>query len=179
MSARFTLSLLLLAAMTAAGCEREWRRFSEKPPGEMPADATSVSPLVPGAEAPPVGTRTQYIENGWAIGEGRRLFVQMNCSGCHANGGGGMGPALMDHRWIYGSDPDQIHATILQGRPNGMPSFRQRLTEQQAWQLTAFVRSLSGLAPKDASGGRQDHMSAKPAENMTPERPPRWTGSPP
>ena len=29
----------------------------------------------------------------------------------------------MDAEWIYGSHPEQIYSDIVQGRPNGMPSF--------------------------------------------------------
>ena len=58
-----------------------------------------------------------------AIADGERLFDWYNCSGCHFHGGGGMGPALMDQQWIYGGALDQIHASIVQGRPNGMPSW--------------------------------------------------------
>ena len=37
--------------------------------------------------------------------QGKRLFSWYNCIGCHANGGGGIGPPLMDDEWIYGSRP--------------------------------------------------------------------------
>jgi hypothetical protein len=37
--------------------------------------------------------------------------------------------ALIDDEWIYGSSSPQIVATLIQGRPNGMPSFRNKLTE--------------------------------------------------
>ena len=64
----------------------------------------------------------------------------------------------MDDKWIYGSQPDQIFSTIVEGRPNGMPSFRGKLPDYQVWQLAAYVRSLSGQAPKDAAPGRDDDM---------------------
>src|SRR5204862_335278 len=78
----------------------------------------------------------------------------MNCAGCHAHGGGGMGPPLMDDEWRYGGSMDEIAATILDGRPNGMPSFRGRITEDQAWQLAAFVRALSAQPRQDALPSR-------------------------
>ena len=37
-----------------------------------------------------------YYDNAEAVNAGKQLFKQYNCSGCHSNGGGGMGPALMD-----------------------------------------------------------------------------------
>ena len=65
----------------------------------------------------------QDYDNAKAVNDGKRLFGQYNCSGCHSNGGGGMAPALMDDEWIYGGRLDQIHDTIVQGRPNGMPAW--------------------------------------------------------
>ena len=52
-----------------------------------------------------------------------------------------MGPPLMDAAWIYGSGLASVYATIVQGRPNGMPAFGKRLSSGQAWQLAAYVRS--------------------------------------
>jgi cytochrome c oxidase cbb3-type subunit 3 len=76
-----------------------------------------------------------------------------------------MGPALMDERWIYGGRPEQVFATIVEGRPNGMPSFRQKVPEFQVWQLAAYVRSMSGQVPKDAAPSRDDHLQGKPPES--------------
>ena len=53
----------------------------------------------------------------------------------------------------------QIVQTILHGRPNGMPAFKGKITEQQAWQLAAFVRSMSAQPRMDALPSRGDEMS--------------------
>jgi hypothetical protein len=53
---------------------------------------------------------------------------QFNCIGCHGNGGGDIGPALMDDVWFYGSSPEQIYASLVQGRPNGMPAYGRKLS---------------------------------------------------
>jgi cytochrome c oxidase cbb3-type subunit 3 len=61
----------------------------------------AVTGLFPGGTAPPaadpIGKR--FEGNKQAIAEGKQLFGQMNCSGCHFNGGGGIGPALMSGHW--------------------------------------------------------------------------------
>jgi cytochrome c oxidase cbb3-type subunit 3 len=54
---------------------------------------------------------------------------------------------------------------IAAGRPNGMPAYGARLPTYQVWQLTAYVRSMSGLGSKDAAPGREDHMEALAPEN--------------
>ena len=63
----------------------------------------------------------------------------------------------MDDDWIYGGDAPAIYRDASRdGRPNGMPSFGSRIPEDQIWQLVAYVRSLSGLAPQDAAPNRDD-----------------------
>jgi cytochrome c oxidase cbb3-type subunit 3 len=78
----------------------------------------------------------------------------------------------MDRDWIYGSEPGNVFATIMQGRPNGMPSFRNRIPQYQAWEIAAYVRSLSGLLPKGVSPSRSDQMNIKPSESSTPTQTP-------
>src|SRR6185312_13740396 len=114
-----------------------------------------------------------FDDNAYGTSEGQALFEQMNCSGCHSHGGGGMGPALMDDEWIYGSRPDQIFTSIAEGRPQGMPAWKYRLNDKQIWQLVAYVRSLSGLTPKGARPGREDQMAVKPANASTPNAKPK------
>ena len=75
---------------------------------------------------------------------GMQFFSDMNCIGCHApNGGGGMGPALSNATWIYGSSPAQIYLTIAQGRPNGMPAFGQLLPDNVIWDLVTYISGIS------------------------------------
>src|SRR6185503_18828996 len=93
--------------------------------------------------------------------------------GCHAHGGGAMGPPLMDDKWIYGSQPEQVFSTIVEGRPNGMPSFGGKIAQHQVWQLAAYVRSLSGLARVDVAPGRSDHMKGPPPENSKEREKPK------
>ena len=118
--------------------------------------------LQPGGVVVSESTTTRYEQNAYALSAGQKLYNQMNCVGCHFHGGGGIGPPLMDDQWIYGSDPAQIFSTIVEGRPNGMPSFRGKLTNQQVWQLVAYVRSLSGLGGSSVSSSREDHMYLSP-----------------
>jgi cytochrome c oxidase cbb3-type subunit III len=157
------IAAILLAG---AGCEREQRRFSEVSPASGVPQTRRMGELEPGGTAPRVALRSEYDGNAWAISEGQRYFEWFNCNGCHAHGGGGMGPALMDSRWIYGSEPENIFATIMEGRPNGMPSFRGRIPNQQAWQIVAYVRSMALLTPKDARPQRSDSLyySEPPAQ---------------
>lgn len=163
MSLRSRTSCVLLAALALlAGCDREERRSRGTPLAEAALGGPPESILQPGgAVAPPPDARAaDFEENAYAVSRGQQLFQQMNCSGCHAHGGGGMGPPLMDDQWRYGGRMEQIVASIDQGRPNGMPSWRGKLTPQQMWQLAAYVRSLSAQPREDVLSGRSDSESA-------------------
>jgi cytochrome c oxidase cbb3-type subunit 3 len=167
--------LALLLLVSAIGCEREKRDF-KLPNGDQLTAATRLTALQPGATTPPPMTESPFNGNAYALSEGKRLYSAYNCVGCHAQGGGAIGPALMDHRWIYGSRPDQIYSTIVQGRPNGMPSFGGKLPDQQVWQLVAYVESLSGNAEKNAAPARNDDMQAGKPEMRRQPQPPVQTG---
>ena len=122
--------------------------------------------------------RNGYDENAWAIQEGMRLYSNFNCAGCHFHGGGGIGPPLMDDKWIYGSAPGNIFATIVEGRPNGMPTFRNKIPDVQVWQLVAYVQSMGGQAPIDALPSRSDHMRYSTPENARRAQTPVQTHTP-
>jgi cytochrome c oxidase cbb3-type subunit III len=161
--AAFGIATLLVA------CSRESRTLRQPPPGDQTINTVQVSGLNPGANSIPTPPPSNlYEESAYAVSEGEKLYEQYNCVGCHAHGGGGIGPALMDNNWIYGGEAGNIFATIMQGRPNGMPSFRNRIPEYQAWEIAAYVRSMAGLLPKGVSPNRPDHMRVKPAESSTP-----------
>jgi cytochrome c oxidase cbb3-type subunit III len=165
------LWLVAAVAMTAVGCAREERRF-DKPaiPSNPIAQADGLATLRPGQPGP--GMRSLASSGGYnessayEVSQGKLLFRWFNCVGCHAQGGGAMGPALMDDKWIYGRDPESIFTTIIEGRPNGMPSFRGRIPERQVWQLVAYVRSMSGLISSDAAPSRSEGLAGAPPENL-------------
>jgi cytochrome c oxidase cbb3-type subunit 3 len=166
------LLIITFFAAICIGCKREERGFRVSPPEARAPETVATSELQPGGGSTNAPIKNQYEQNAQALSEGKQLYERMNCVGCHAHGGGGMGPALMDDKWIYGSNPDQVFATIIQGRPNGMPSFAGKLPDQQVWKVAAYVRSLGGLTSKDAANGRSDHMAGKKPENsMTSQQP--------
>jgi cytochrome c oxidase cbb3-type subunit 3 len=98
---------------------------------------------VPGVAKQPPSPTNPYAQDRNVLADGRRLFVQYNCYGCHGgHGGGGMGPSLRDDVWIYGNSDAHIFESITQGRAHGMPAWGTRLPQEQAWKLTAYVKSL-------------------------------------
>src|SRR3954469_16214925 len=161
---------LCLAALILVACQREERNFQGMPPSAtstMPA--ARESGLQPGPPVRSTSINGPYEQNAYGVSQGKTLYNQFNCSGCHFQGGGGIGPPLMDDEWLYGSEPQQIFATIAEGRPNGMPAWKYSLGNQQIWELVAYVRSMSGLEPRGARPGRDEHMLTRPAEQQTPQ----------
>ncbi|UIJ71014.1 cytochrome c [Aurantimonas sp. HBX-1] len=97
-------------------------------PGDVKVDVPIVNPM----------------DDPAAVQRGMQYYNQFNCVGCHApNGAGGMGPSLSNHVWIYGSEPENIYLSILQGRPAGMPVWGGMLPDQVIWDLVAYIKSIS------------------------------------
>ena len=172
---RASFAFIAVAALVAGACNREERHSRAKPIGETVPAGESPDTIWPGGTVPQtLDPRAKlYDNNAPAISQGQQLFTQMNCVGCHSHGGGGMGPALMDDRWIYGSDDASVFETIARGRPNGMPAFGSRITESQIWMLAAYVESMSGRLPMDVLPSRADHMRYSTPENSRRARPPQ------
>ena len=173
------LFLLLCVLYSLGSCKREERGFRVAPPAAEKIQNKSLSDLHPAGGEALGPVKNGYEENAYATAEGQRLFTAFNCVGCHAHGGGGMGPALMDDKWVYGSQPQQVFATIVEGRPNGMPSFRGKIPDYQVWQLVSYVRSVGGLGTTGGSPGRSDQMSGATPPSSMPAQTPQDTSLPP
>jgi cytochrome c oxidase cbb3-type subunit 3 len=138
------LRLLGLAlALTLAACDQGPKKVQGSA-----SDIKLVS-LYPGGDpgSAPDPRGRFYEGDAGHIAQGKALYARYNCTGCHFNGGGGIGPALMDDSWTYGGSIDQIRNTVLQGRPNGMPAWRGKIPDEQVWEIAAYVKSLSAPPP--------------------------------
>jgi cytochrome c oxidase cbb3-type subunit III len=153
------LVTLLALSTNNAGAQQDTAPSAGRGPKEV-----FVTGLFPngGAPPPPDAIGGRFEGNKLAIADGEQLFGQMNCTGCHFNGGGGMGPALMSGHWRYGGRIEQIYESIAQGRPSGMPSWQFVLGPTQIWDLAAYVKSLSVPAPSSASQTFAPDTSVKP-----------------
>jgi cytochrome c oxidase cbb3-type subunit 3 len=121
---------------------------------QEPLAAVRTSALAAGAGDSAPDIANPYAEEPGAETEGMQLYQAFNCGGCHGGaGGGGIGPPLADDQWIYGGSAANIYATIVQGRPNGMPAFGPSLQGEAVWKLAAYVRSLGGGA--EGQGGEE------------------------
>lgn len=166
------LCLCCAALLSLSGCYREQRPLPGAPATASTPDPLRLTSLQPGEPKAKANPANPYEENAYATNQGKRLFKQYNCNGCHASGGGDAGPPLMDDKWIYGHEPANIYASIVQGRPNGMPSFGGHVPEEQVWQLVAYIRSMSGQLRSDVAPARSDSLSpGKPEQRREREAP--------
>jgi mono/diheme cytochrome c family protein len=110
-------------------------RFIEHPENLPAGFPSAIRPLL---------VTNPYEGDRRAITVGGQLFVGYNCMDCHgADGSGAMGPSFQDGRWHFGGSPGEVFESIYQGRPDGMPAWGGRISNEQIWMLTAYVRSLS------------------------------------
>jgi cytochrome c oxidase cbb3-type subunit 3 len=179
-----SLMLVSLFMITSGGMFliRRERNFSTSPASSaMEAKGISQSSLFPG-EIPPehkaISKPRPERLSAYDVSQGKRYFIWFNCHGCHSLGGGAIGPALMDDKWIYGARPEDIFKTIVEGRKNGMPSYRGKIPEHQVWQLVAYIRSMTGQVPIDDRPGRLDDIHLKKPETLAPKLPPEEKQNP-
>jgi cytochrome c oxidase cbb3-type subunit 3 len=146
---------LVVMTFTAQGCTRD-SRAEEPPRAARQAPAQSAQDLAgrfvshaehiqPGMVKPFAGLQLKNPHEGdaKAVETGGKLFVAYNCIDCHgADGSGAMGPSLADGRWHFGGQPAEVFESIYQGRPEGMPAWGSLISEDQAWMLVSYVRSL-------------------------------------
>lgn len=90
-----------------------------------------------------------------AIKRGQNLFA-LSCGYCHGLDahGGGRGPDLTSGRWTHGESDAALLQTITKGVPGtDMPSCN--CPEEEAWELIAFLRSLSTNTATAVAGDRE------------------------
>ena len=148
--------VLCVGAVVAISCQRKNEGYEE--PVAQTTDASKITitdsagGVVPGIHSSVVfgALKNPYIGQAAAERDGRRLFLMYNCVGCHGGrAGGGMGPSLRDSAWAYGESDSDLYATIVEGRPGGMPTWGGRIPPDQIWKLIAYIRTLRTSAEPD------------------------------
>ncbi|MER8434258.1 c-type cytochrome [Mesorhizobium caraganae] len=109
-----------------------------------------------------------YETDAYNLSQGKRLYAWFRCPACHGDGSGGVGPSFLDGWWLYGPEMVSIVASIRDGRPHGMPAFRDRMAIEQIWQLAGYVQTIGSYKPKIAAPSRNDDKHTRPAENRGP-----------
>jgi cytochrome c oxidase cbb3-type subunit 3 len=108
----------------------------------------ALAPLYAAFDAMPV---EQLAKDNKAIAIGERLFMN-NCSQCHGSDAQGTKgyPNLTDSDWLHGGAPENIKASITNGRQGLMPPMAQAVgTPREVSEVAHYVLSLSG-SPHDS-----------------------------
>ena len=85
-----------------------------------------------------------FTGNADMAAEGRTLYFQVGCQGCHGGGGGGgMATSVIDDVWTFGSD-DEVLFRLVKGEvpEQTMPTVYSVLEDEEIWKILAFIRSV-------------------------------------
>lgn len=96
-------------------------------------------------------TNVTKLDDATALSEGKSIFTN-NCTVCHKDGQGDIGPNLTDKFWIYGNDIKQVFTTIKNGTPNGMPDHASKLNPLELQKVASYVLSMKYKAGKAPQG---------------------------
>jgi cytochrome c oxidase cbb3-type subunit III len=164
--------IIMLACFATAlgGCQREERELRLDPPLAAALDKVALMPNGISGAPPQVyfALGSPYETNAYNLGQGKRLYSWFGCESCHADGRGGIGPSFLDGWWLYGPEMVSIFASIRDGRPHGMPAFRDKMTTEQIWQLAGYVQTIGAYSAKTAAPSRNDAKQTRPSENRAP-----------
>lgn len=162
--------VLLFCIVTLGGCDREKRELRLDPPVAAELDKIALMQnRISGAPPQIYFALDQPFEtNAYNLSEGKRLYSWFGCKSCHGDGQGGSGPSFLDGWWYYGPETVSIFASIRDGRPHGMPAFKDKMTTDEIWQLAGYVQTLGAYSAKTAAPSRNDDKQVRPAENRAP-----------
>ena len=129
----FALLLILLGCMACSSIHETAAPVAVSTPVALPAEVTK-------------DTKNPLTDWAAASAKGKPLFEQ-NCAFCHGATGASEGafepkPPTLNAGDVT-QDPDgEIFLTIKNGKGKSMPA-QKRLTDEQIWQVTAYVRTLA------------------------------------
>jgi cytochrome c oxidase cbb3-type subunit 3 len=162
--------LACLAVGAGIGWVREGRTYRLDPP--LATELENIRLMSNGiGGAPPdlyFALGEPYENTAFDMSQGKRLYSWFGCGSCHGDGRGGKGPSFLDGWWLYGPQMVSIVASIRDGRPHGMPPFRDKMTIDEIWQLAGYVKSIGAYSAKYTAPSRNDDKQTRPAENRAP-----------
>lgn len=138
-----------ILAVVTLGCAQSLIAQSQPEPAKTPTPAQQ--PATPEAPAPADQQKPKKLNpftgNEEAIKEGRQLYLQSGCPGCHGSGGGGAmagATAFIRDTWKFGGD-DETYFKVTKGTYPGqtMPAvFGAILKDEEIWKMIAWIRSI-------------------------------------
>jgi len=137
-----------------------WSSTGSQYQGEMAKAAEKYDPIFKQYAAVAITDLASKPEYQEARDMGKRLFLTycMQCHGSDAGGSRGF-PNLTDTDWLWGGTPQEIKASIANGRTGMMPNLG--LSQDNIDKLTAYVTSLSGrdADPAKVEAGKEAFLT--------------------
>ncbi|MDD5560122.1 c-type cytochrome [Candidatus Methylomirabilis sp.] len=137
------LALVMLGCAQSITAQSQQEPAKTEAPGQQPKASEAPAP----ADQQKPKKLNPFTGNPDAIKEGRQLYLQAGCPGCHGSGGGGAmagaTPFIRD-AWKFGGD-DETYFKVIKGTYPGqtMPAvFGANLTDEQVWKIIAWIRSI-------------------------------------
>ena len=139
---------------------------SQQPAPAQPPPAQPPAPAAPGTPAPGA---PEAGRGGRGGGRGNPMVAiyTERCAACHGTeAAAGRAPNLFDDQWVRAKDDEGIARVIADGVPQTeMIPFKGQLTDQQIWQLVAYLKTAGANAkPRPtfvADGDGQEIKSEK------------------
>jgi mono/diheme cytochrome c family protein len=122
--------------------------------GSMTAVAAERDPLKPRAPASAKADKNPIPSSPDSIDEGKELFEEIGCNGCHGDGGTGDGPAsaglepsprnFTNPAWQEARTDGELRYTIFNGSPGTAMIANEAMFDEpdDVWKVINFIRSL-------------------------------------
>ncbi len=180
MKRRFVLSAILVLVLSACGAEEATSGMGRGPMmggGESSITMQMHHSTVPEEYAGKVSPVSHDDEE--SIARGQEIY-RINCAECHGNGGMGDGqtgeqletkPAFIAHTSQMMSD-SYLFWRVSEGGADvgtGMPTFKEKLTEEEIWDAINYVRALGAGTAMSANSGMGGAMYDPELENAQHE----------
>ena len=93
------------------------------------------------SQAPAAGARKEESSTDY-IAAGKKEYAE-RCAACHGTDArGGIRPNLTAAAYKYGKSTEAVKESIAEGRPAGMPAFKNDLSDEKMEAMVTFVLSL-------------------------------------
>ena len=171
-----TSSVLVVIAALAAGCGKQQAVAAGNGTLTSAPGIRYEAHMNAGGVAPPGAPLHRTDSKATDAKAGGGLFSSMNCDGCHGGGATGwVGPSLVDGRWRYGGDDEEVYQSIFYGRPKGMPAYGGVLGADGVWMIVSYLKAqpVPGVVPTT----NYEEIVKPPAPASTSAAPPAETPS--
>lgn len=117
-----------------------WSSYAEYDQIKKAKEARLATQQKKAEEAVPMPTHEEARTKN--LDEGKKEYAA-RCASCHGETGkGGIGPDLTAKTYKYGKSAPEVTTSIADGRPGGMPGFKNELSGEKLQGLVQYVMSL-------------------------------------